>query len=204
MTVSLLWRDRCCKQDCISSDNAGSGFTLSLHQLNASSDAISITVRNLTVAGGQSEGLVIGGVRPGVRGSIDVSDSLIKDTWGGSGVYDKATDGAPVHISRCRFENVGTHPAAHGMSHSPLIVYGSGSYHGDNRSYDCGGVTFTNVSVVDSAPRAFIRGDVPPPRIVRDVRGSISVINRFGCNASFGNSAVDVAVAVRCNEHSGL
>ena len=115
-------RLRCCEQDCISSDNAGSGFTLSLHQLNASSDAISIAVRNLTIAGGQSEGLVIGGVRPGVRGSIDVSDSLIKDTWGGSGVYDKATDGAPVHISRCRFENVGTHPAAHGMSHSGMAM----------------------------------------------------------------------------------
>ena len=83
-------------------------------------------------------------------------------------------------------------------------MYGSGSYHGDNRSYDCGGVTFTNVSVVDSAPRAFIRGDVPPPRIVRGVHGSIFVANRFGCNTSFANSAVDVDVAVRCNEYTGL
>ena len=49
-------------------------------------------MRNLTVAGGQSEGLVLSGVRPGVGGSINVSDSAVRDTWGGSGIYDKATD----------------------------------------------------------------------------------------------------------------
>ena len=106
--------------DCISSNNAGSGFTVAFAKLNASSNAVSVSVRNLTILGGQSEGLVLSGVRPGVRGSINISDSLIKDTWGGSGLYDKASDGAPVRITRCRFENVGTHPNAHGMSHVPL------------------------------------------------------------------------------------
>jgi hypothetical protein len=32
-------------------------------------------------------------------------------------------------------------------------IYGSGNYHGDNRSYDCGGVTFESVSVVDKNNR---------------------------------------------------
>jgi hypothetical protein len=185
--------------DCVSNDNAGAGFSVALQRLNGSSQAVSVSVRNLTVDGGQSEGLVIGGVRPEVRGTINVSDSLVRGTWGGSGVYDKASDGAPVRIENVRFQDVATHPTAGGMSHMPLIVYGSGDYHGDNRSYDCGGVTFEAVTVVDQRDRAFFAGDVPAPRAVRGVHGHIAVRNPFGCHTSFPSSAEQVDVIVSCS-----
>ena len=118
------------------------------------------------------------------------------------GVYDKAADGAPVRISRCRFENVGSHTLAGGMSHDPLIVYGSGFYHGNNRSFDVGGVVFDDVTVVDSLDRVFLRGDTPSPRIVRDVTGSVTDVNPHGCNMSFADSAKDIDIAVACSETS--
>ena len=101
----------------------------------------------------------------------------MRNTWGGNGVYDKASDGAPVRFTRCRIENVGAGGAC-GCSHDPLIVYGSGSYHGNNRSYDVGGVVFEDVTVVDTHARPFLRGDTPAPRVVRGVHGSISVQDR--------------------------
>ena len=119
--------------------------------------------------------------------------------FSGSGIYDKASDGASVRITRCVFDNVATHRSAPGMSHDPLIVYGSGSYHGDNRSYDCGGVLFDAVSVVDHIDRVFMRGDVPLPRVVRGVHGSIHVTNPFGCNTSFPTTAKAVDVTVSCS-----
>ena len=186
--------------DCISKDNVGGGFTVAFARLNASSNAVSVAVRNLTIDGGHSEGLIISGVRPGVHGTINVSDSLIQNNWGGSGIYDKASDGAPVRISRCRFENDGSHLTAPGMSHVPLDVYGSGDYHGDNRSYDCGGVTFEEVTVVDKHDRPFLTGDVPKPRIVRGVHGNIAVSNPFGCNTSFLPSAQEVDITVTCSK----
>jgi hyaluronoglucosaminidase len=186
--------------DCVSKDNVGGGFTIAFARLNASSNAVSVAVHNLTIDGGHSEGLIISGVRPGVRGTINVSDSLIQNCWGGSGVYDKASDGAPVRISRCRFENDGSHLSAPGMSHVPLDVYGSGDYHGDNRSYDCGGLTFEDVTVIDKFDRPFLTGDVRKPRIVRGVHGNIAVSNPFGCNTSFLSSAQEVDVTVTCSK----
>jgi hypothetical protein len=185
-------------RDCASLNNHGAGFTVAFARLNASSDPVSVSVQNLTVDGGQSEGLVLSGVRPGLRGTINVSDSAIRNTWGGSGVYDKASDGASVRLVRCTFEHCGTHPTAPGMSHQPLIVYGSGNYHGDNRSYDCGGVLFEDVTVVDERDRDFMAGDVPAPRTVRSVHGDITVHNPFGCNMSFPASAENVDVRVTC------
>ena len=164
-------------KDCISRDNVGAGFTVALINLNRSSAAVSIALNNVTVDGGYSEGLDIGGVRPGLEGSINITDSLVRNTWGGNGVYDKASDGAPVRFTRCRIENVGAGGAC-GCSHDPLIVYGSGSYHGNNRSYDVGGVVFEDVTVVDTHARPFLRGDTPAPRVVRGVHGSISVQDR--------------------------
>lgn len=185
-------------RDCVSQNNNGAGFTVAFAKLNATSDAVSVSVQNLTVDGGASEGLVLSGIRPGLRGTINVSDSVVRNTWGGSGVYDKASDGAMVRLIRCSFEHSGTHPAAHGMSHQPLIVYGSGDYHGDNRSYDCGGITFEDVTVVDQHNRDFIAGDVPAPRTVRSVHGHITVHNPYGCNMSFPDSAENVDVNVTC------
>ena len=54
--------------DCVSSNNAGGGFTVALIKLNGSSNPVSIAVNNMTIDGGQSEGLILGGVRPGLRG----------------------------------------------------------------------------------------------------------------------------------------
>ena len=190
-------------KDCISSNNAGAGYSVALNKLNSSSNPISILMQNFTVDGGTSEGAVIGGVRPGLRGSINVTDSLVRGTYGGSGIYDKASDGAPVRFTRCRFENVGTHPFATGMSHQPLIVYGSGNYHGNDRSYDVGGVVFTDVTVVDDHARAFLQGDTPKPRVVRGVHGSITVHNPFGCNMSWQPGTVQEDVVVTCVAASG-
>eukprot|EP01043_Picozoa_sp_COSAG02_P074725 COSAG02_NODE_15090_length_1205_cov_1.084991_1_plen_87_part_00 len=84
------------------------------------------------------------------------------------------------------------------MSHLPLIVYGSGYYHGDNRSYDCGGVVFEDVTVVDHYNRDFIAGDVPAPHTVRSVHGNIDVHNHMGCNMSFPPNAEDVDIRLTC------
>ena len=104
-------------RDCISSNNTGAGYSIALINLNASSNPISILMDNFTIDSGASEGAVIGGVRPGLLGSINVTNSLIRNTFGGSGIYDKAADGAPVRFTNCQFENVATHPSAPGMSH---------------------------------------------------------------------------------------
>ena len=42
--------------DCVSSDNAGLGFSVAFAKLNGSSNAVSVSVRNLTVDGGQGDG----------------------------------------------------------------------------------------------------------------------------------------------------
>jgi hypothetical protein len=44
-----------------------------------------------------------------------------------------------------------------------------------------------------------LTGDVPPPRIVRGVHGTIAVENPFGCKQSFASSAKEVDVAVTCS-----
>jgi hypothetical protein len=59
-----------------------------------------------------------------------------------------------VYIANTRFENIATHPTAPGMSHDPLIVYGSGMYHGNNRSFNCG----ERVLVVSFHRLCFLRG----------------------------------------------
>lgn len=83
-------------------------------------------------------------------------------------------------------------------------MYGSGDYHGDNRSYDCGGIVFEDVTVVDAHDRAFLTGDVPAPRVVRGVHGNITVHNPFatGCKPVFSASAEQVDVTVAC-KHAG-
>ena len=64
-----------------------------------------------------------------------------------------------------------------------------------HRSYDVGGVFFDSVTVIDKRNRAFLRGDTPPPHIVRAVHGSVAVQNPYGCNTSIPHGE-DISIAL--------
>ena len=123
-------------KDCISRNNTGPGFIMALKRLNSSSNPLSINVVNLTVDGTRtSDGIAVTGIPPGLMGTINVSNSSVKDVRGASGIFNKSPLGAYVRFESCTFENVATcygrselaNTSCRSMTNAkPLMVYGSG------------------------------------------------------------------------------
>jgi hypothetical protein len=243
MLVNVTFRD------CIAAGNSGFGWILSPQMLNASSRDLSIAVENMTITGGATPppkdaahpawrpgmGIGITGVneagvmRKGwgtgaLSGSIAISNSTVRDTWGcGLFVTSKGSHAASLLLSDVKFENVQRQPAG---THCPAPVSKScpppgGSYAvpievggNSNSCFETGGIRFANCSVVDSYDRSFITmnniaGLCPKTKsgnwALANITGGITVTNEFGCRYSKPPNGSDIALKVDCtNSSQGL
>lgn len=225
-TVNLTFRD------CISRNNIGGGYDVGLRRNNATTylppkPPLSILFENCSVEGsgdyvpqgpgyatsidGSFGGYNIGGIDPGMRGSITVRDAVIYGTpRPGVFMYDVAPSSVQVLIENTKLERTATNlsvrapysgSANHVIAAAPIVILhecrlGLPYCH---VVAECCAVSLRKISVMDNHNRSFMWIDSaggPSGTVVRnDIVGDVDVTNPFGCTISGnGSSAVDVDV----------
>ena len=184
--------------NCSSTDNFNAGLKVAPRRLNASSAPFQITVVNWT-SSRDAHGVLVEAMRPGVRGSLDVTDSnWVTPRAQAAYVLDKAVQGSRVTFTRCRAVRPGLPALAVNWS-DPLLPGFCPTACGKS-CVDCpklrvnGGVAFDDCHVIDSSDRPFLSLAAG----VSDVSGSVTVENPRGCRQSTKGHGAHVNVSVAC------
>ena len=139
--------------DCVSRCNAGNQFSISLNRLSSTSEPTSIRLRNCRIEGSTTArpssvgyaGVFVGGVRPGVRGSVLIEDTAVTHT-NGPGAF--LGDLAEPALFAVKFSNTSFAHVA-GATHSKAAL---DIIHGSNKAFlaarAMGGVFFDRHCVV--------------------------------------------------------
>ena len=200
----------CTVRNCLLENNAGNAILVYLRNLNQSSQAVSLRFENClgrmgSAAGmtpadftgpemrGES-GIAIGAVRDeGPPGLIEFVHCTSENTGrGGLRIYDKSAKGVQVRFVNCRWSNcwVASYP-----EHSGPRVPIAFRLNKHSVTTQPGGVEFVHCSIYGDrdSPTLLYRTD-QPGRPLADVKGTITVHNRFGVRADFGEKPVDVSL----------
>ena len=184
--------------NCSSTDNFNAGLKVAPRRLNASSAPFQITVVNWT-SSRDAHGVLVEAMRPGVRGSLDVTDSnWLTPRAQAAYVLDKSVQGSRVVFTRCRAVRPGLPALAVNWS-DPLLPGFCPTACGKS-CVDCpklrvnGGVAFDDCHVIDSSDRPFLSLAAG----VSDVSGSVTVRNPLGCRQSTKGHGAHVNVSVAC------
>ncbi len=173
----------CIIRNCIMEDNTGAGILVYLKPLEAESPPVSVRFEHCFVRSGSDQGLAVGAVRDGVRGSIEFVNCTVENTKrGGAFVYDKSAQGALVRFTNCNWRNVATAPALRGPRAPLLLSLMRGSI-----TEELGGIEFTDCVVYDDQDRPALVAecDVAGGRI-GDIRGNLSIANPHGVRVQIG------------------
>ena len=227
-TVNLTFRN------CVSRNNIGGGYDIGLKRNNATTylppkRPLSILFDNCSVEGsgdyvpqgsgyisaidGSFGGYNIGGVEPGLHGSITVRNAVIYGTpRPGLFMYDVAPSSAQVLIEHTALRRTATNLTVrapysgspnHVIASAPIVVLHECRL-GLPYCYvvaECCAVSFRNVTVTDDQDRPFMWVDSaggPSVGVRNEIVGDVEVANPFGCNVSGNGSAtLDVHVACR-------
>jgi hypothetical protein len=142
--------------DCVSRFNAGNQISISLFQLRDTSEPTSIRFENVSIEGSPREGyagIFVGGVQPGVKGSVQIQNVRVVRT-NGPGAY--LGDLAEPALFSVRFSNTSfAHVAGQTKTKAALDIM-----HGTNtaflRAKTMGGVFFDeHCMVVNECARPF-------------------------------------------------
>lgn len=150
----------------LSSGNQGAGIQFYLAKLNSSSLPVDAEFHDCTVEGGASYGLRLAASKDGAmpRGSTVMVRNFTSTNTRLAAVQVTSTGpGFAVLVENARLEGCGS------AAEAPLALIGG--------HQPASGVTFTNVTVLDS----YRRPALATSGNISDVRGTVSVRNTAGC-----------------------
>lgn len=159
----------CVVRDCLFSDNQGAGMLVYLKNLNADSLPVSILFENCRVYGGRDQGMAVGAVSPGVRGTVEFRACTVENTGnGGAFIYDKSPDGALVRFKDCIWRDV----AARDPRGTPILI----TLMREAITPTHGGIVFEGCALFDTRnrPSVVIEEDEGTPGII-GLEGDITV-----------------------------
>jgi hypothetical protein len=167
--------------DCQASNNSGPGFAFYISHFKNTTAPFSILLSNYTIASGHNFGISIDFIAPGVKGSMMVVNSSVRNTrFSPLAIIDKAAPDSSVTIRGCSFEanSPVTNPACNWTSPISFIAD-----QGCHRA--TGGVTFEDVTVHDTRNRPWLYSEVEPGLRLTNVTGTgLTVSNPNGCAQS--------------------
>ena len=182
--------------DCISSNNSGAAAYVQLKRLNASSSPLKITFQNFTILGGKSVGFAVGGIAPGVRGSIVLDGCHVSRTQGsGIFLYPKAAAGASLTVRRSTFDNTAlcSGTGCKGMGPTPIQIDDpEGAVH-----FDVGGITFEDCELSDMRDRPWLEATALNATLA-NISFGFTVTNPHGCRETVQPHSVRVTVDTTC------
>lgn len=182
-------------EGCLFSDNAGSGMQAWLGKMDAGTAPISVTVRDSEVRGGKAAGLMVGGARAGLRGSVTFTGVRVAGTRGpGLALSAKSAHGPSVTFQGGSITHTGS--AAGVLSPVELLA-------GDRPwGRQVGGVAILQSAVVDSASRPWLvsgSGGSPPGTTGLRVSGvNVTTPTAAGCRANLSLPLTACDVHVDC------
>lgn len=172
--------------ECVSENNAGPGFMVSLRNLSSESEVVSILFVDCYVKSGKKSGIQVGAILDkGPKGLIEFKNCTVQNT-STTGLYiaNKSTDSALLRFNNCTWQNVatrGTYPKA--STGVPIYLV----LRSENFPAIFGGIEFINCYVYDSKDRPFLAFvDKGKGSLIRDVRGEIQVDNPYGARMNWG------------------
>jgi hypothetical protein len=170
--------------NCISENNAGSGFIASISNLKANSRDISILFVNCYAIGCAAPGLRVRAVneRNRPRGLIEFKNCTCENiTYAGVSVlWEKVGSPLKLRFSGCKWRNV-----ARRTKEAPVHL----TLKREKAKSQTGGIEFVNCYVYDEKKRSFLRiTDVEAGEGVYDVKGQINVFNPYGAKMDLGTT----------------
>lgn len=190
-------------RDCVFAGNAGAGVSISLGQLDADSAPVSITLDTCTIAGqaghqgDTAAGFALRAVANGLSGSVELRDCLIDSAPNSNaiGILDKAAAPLPLTLTRVTVWDWGNAF----QKYAPIAVVPRTA----TQAY--GGVTFTDAVLVTDQPgpcfAVFSEASEAP---LRDIHGTVTVVNPNGVKTDFGRHPENVDLAVRADTEGTL
>lgn len=161
----------CVMRNCISENNEGSGYVLSLRALDATSEPVSLRIENCRATGNrESIRIKLNGdsEASGVRGAIDIVDCVFeRGRNAGVSVTDKPIAAATVRFQNCKI----IEPAIHSPDIAPVLLATSTS-----STADVGNLHFENCVIEDSLNRPIASfTDMGGGLSLQDVTGTFTV-----------------------------
>lgn len=169
--------------NCISENNAGSGFIASISRLKAESREVSVLFVNCYARNCAAPGLRVRAVneenRP--RGLIEFKNCVSEGiTYAGISALWKKSSAIKLRFSDCKLRNVGRR-----SSEVPIHL----SLKRKKAVSQTGGIEFVNCYVYDEKSRPFLRiTDAEAGEGVYDVKGEINVFNPYGAKMDLGTT----------------
>lgn len=183
--------------NCISQDNAGSGFQLYLHHLSEKSEDVSVLFVNCYVSRCGKSGLIVGAVNDnGPKGLIEFKNCTVEDLNSpGVYIFDKSPDSAVLRFSNCKWANVAkietTTYLDNNVSSSAIHFF----LKREKFARRFGGVEFVNCSVYDDKNRPFLRA-TERGKGLHKIEGDINVYNPFGAKMELGVETKTIGLRV--------
>ena len=172
--------------DCRASNNSGPGFAFYISHFNETTAPFGMLLSNFAIDSGDSFGISIDYIAPGVRGSMTVVNSSVKNTrFSPLAIIDKAAPDSFVTIRGCSF---GAESAVANRVNnwtSPISVIADKGCHSSLGWRATGGVQFEDVTVHDTRNRPWLHSEVRPGLGLINVTGTgLRVFNPNGCTQS--------------------
>lgn len=168
--------------DCRASSNNGPGFAFYIAHFNKATVPFGILLSNFTITSGDSFGISVDYIGPGVRGSMIVVNSSVRNTrFSPLAIIDKAPDSF-VSIRGCSF--CADLPVTNAEDNwtSPISFIADKGCHSSIGWRATGGVQFEDVTVHDTRDRPWLYSAVEPGLGLINVTGTgLRVVNPNGC-----------------------
>jgi len=171
--------------ECVSENNNGPGFVVSLRHLSSESEDVSILFVNCYVRSGKKAGIALGPrADEGPKGLIEFRDCTVENT-GSAGFYitNKSFNSLRLRFTNCKLKNVatrGTYPEI--PTAVPICLFLVDGY-----PREFSGIEFNNCYVYDNKNRPSLA--VTDSKIsfsFSDVGGNINVYNPYGGKVDLG------------------
>jgi hypothetical protein len=172
--------------DCQASNNSGPGFAFYISHFKNTTAPFSMLLSNYTIASGHNFGISIDYIAPGVRGSMMVVNSSVRNTrFSPLAIIDKAAPDSSVTIRGCSFEANSPVTNPEKVWTSPISFIADQGCHSSLGWRATGGVTFEDVIVHDTRNRPWLYSEVEPGLGLINVTGTgLTVSNPNGCTQS--------------------
>lgn len=167
--------------DCRASNNSGPGFAFYISHFNETTAPFEVLLSNFTITSGDSFGISVDYIAPGVRGSMMVVNSSVRNTrFSPLAIIDKAALDSFVTIRGCSFG--ADSPVTNSVDNrtAPISFIADAGCHRGWRA--TGGVQFEHVTVHDTHNRPWLYSSVEPGLELIGVTGvGLTVVNPNGC-----------------------
>ncbi len=182
-------------RDCSFRDNYGDGIEVFLSNLRKDSGEVSILFERCRVTSKRGSGIRVTKVPDnGPDGKIEFRDCVIENTQGyGIKVQDKSADRARVRFVRCKVRDAARNPAYKG-AWSPIWL----DLFRTQQTTRFGGIDFVDCRVEDDYRRPVVRMTESESDLgLRDVTGTLNVLNPCGVEESLGSKREEVDLNLR-------